>query len=96
MPTFRVLPKRGFSNAQFQTQYSTVNVGALEAAFENGAHVTAQALKKAGLIRHLRDPVKILGDGTLTKRLVVDVAKYSKAAEQKIKAAGGEARIGTT
>ena len=95
MPVFRLLPKRGFSNARFRTEYSVVNVGELEERFHSGAHVTPQALREAGLIRHLRDPVKILGEGALSKKLTVDVAKYSKSAVQKIQAAGGEAREGT-
>jgi large subunit ribosomal protein L15 len=93
MPTFRRLPKRGFSNARFTTVYSVVNIGALESKFENGSHVTPQALREAGLIRHLRYPVKILGEGALTKKLTVDAAKYTRSAVEKIEAAGGEARV---
>ena len=93
MPTFRRLPKRGFSNAQFTTRYSVVNVADLETRFEAGAHVTLQSLREVGLVRNARYPVKILGEGTLTKKLVVDAAKYSRTAAEKIKAAGGEARV---
>jgi len=92
MPTFRRMPKRGFSNAKFRTVYSVVNVGDLDSKFEDGTHVTPQVLREAGLIRHLRHPVKILGDGALAKKLTVDVAKYSKSAVEKIRAAGGEAK----
>ena len=93
MPTFRRLPKRGFSNAQFTTRYSVVNIEALERRFEAGAHVTPQSLLEAGLIRNLRRPVKILGDGTLTKKLIVDAAKFSGKAKESIEAAGGETRL---
>lgn len=93
MPTFRRLPKRGFSNAQFRTRYSVVNVASLDERFEGGAHVTPQSLLDARLIRTLRFPVKILGDGTLSKKLTVDAAKFSESAMEKIKAAGGEARV---
>lgn len=93
MPTFRRLPKRGFSNVQFATRYGIVNVGMLEERFEAGAHVTAQALMEVGLLRSARSPVKVLGDGELTKKLVIDAAKFSKSAAQKIEAAGGEARV---
>ena len=93
MPTFRRIPKRGFSNARFMTRYSVVNVASLEKRFEAGAHVTPQSLLEVGLIRNLRDPVKILGEGQLTKRLIVDAAKYSETAKEKIQAAGGEARV---
>jgi len=92
MPLFRRLPKRGFSNARFRTRFAVVNVGALEERFDAGAHVTPQTLLEAGLIRSLRDPVKVLGDGTLTKKLFVDAAGYSASALEKIKAVGGEAR----
>lgn len=93
MPTFRRLPKRGFSNARFTTRYSVVNVAALEERFEAGAHVTAQSLLEAGLISDLRYPVKILGNGTLTKQLTVDARKFSKTGKEKIQAAGGEVRL---
>ena len=93
MPTFRRLPKRGFSNARFTTRYSVVNVVSLETRFESGAHVTPQALLDVRLIRNLRYPVKILGNGTLTKKLIVDAAKFSRSAVEKIQAAGGEARV---
>ena len=93
MPTFRRMPKRGFSNARFTTQYSIVNTASLEERFETGAHVTPQSLLEVGLIRTLAYPVKILGDGQLTKGLTVDAAKYSKSAMEKIQAAGGEARV---
>jgi len=93
MPTFRRIPKRGFSNFNFTTCYQVVNVGALDAAFSDNAHVTADALREAGLIRSKTDPVKILGEGKITKKLVVDAAAYSESAMEKIKAAGGEARI---
>ncbi len=93
MPTFRRVPKRGFSNAQFTTRYCVVNVAGLEERFEIGAHVTAQALLEAGLIRNLRFPVKVLGDGSLTKKLTVDARKFSKTAKEKIEAVGGETRL---
>ena len=93
MPTFRRIPKRGFSNAKFTIRFSIVNVGNLEERFEAGAHVTPQALLEAGLIRNLRLPIKILGDGELNKKLMVDAAKYTGTAKEKIEKAGGEARI---
>lgn len=95
MPVFRRIPKRGFSNAAFTTRYSIVNVGALERRFETGAHVTPESLREAGLIRSACDPVKILGNGQLNKRLTVDAAKFSRSAIAKIEAAGGEARTAT-
>ena len=93
MPTFRRMPKRGFSNAKFTTHFSIVNIASLETRFDADAHVTPQFLVEVGLIRNLRHPVKILGNGALTKKLTVDAAKYSKSAMEKIQAVGGEARI---
>jgi len=93
MPTFRRIPKRGFNNANFATRYAVVNVAGLEAKFENGAHVTPQALRECGLVRKAGMPVKILGQGDLKKKLHVDAAKFSKAAAEKIKAAGGETKV---
>lgn len=93
MPAFRRMPKRGFTNARFKRVYSVVNVGSLEERYEADAHVTSESLLETGLIRNRNFPVKILGEGELTKKLVVDAAKYSKSAEEKIKAVGGEARV---
>ncbi len=93
MPTFRRMPKRGFNNAQFERRFSIVNVESLEDRFESGAHVTPQALLEVRLIRNLQLPVKILGNGNLTKTLNIDAAKFTKSAVEKIKAAGGEARV---
>lgn len=93
MTTYRRIKKRGFSNAQFEHRFSVVNVGALERIFPDGAHVTPEAMAVAGLIRTATMPVKILGDGKLSKKLNVEAAKFSRAAEEKIKAAGGESRV---
>ncbi len=90
MPLFRRVPKRGFSNADFRTDYHVVNVGDLEERFDAGAHVTPEAILEAGLIRNLRNKVKVLGDGQLTKTLKIEASKFSKSAEEKIKSAGGE------
>jgi large subunit ribosomal protein L15 len=93
MPLFRRVPKRGFSNAQFCTKYNVVNVGDLELRFDMGAHVTPEAILEMGLIRNLRYKVKVLGAGDLTKKFKVEAAKFSKSAQEKIAAAGGEAIV---
>ena len=87
MPLQRRIPKRGFVNI-FATNYAIVNIAALN-KFEDGAVVDAQALKEAGLLKDLKDGVKVLGNGTLTKKLTVKVAAYSESAKTKIEAAGG-------
>ncbi|MCG3138675.1 MAG: 50S ribosomal protein L15 [Phycisphaerae bacterium] len=89
MPLFRRIPKRGFSNARFETVYQVVNVAVLEASFEAGSLVTKNVLADAGLIGTHRGLVKILGDGELTKKLTVEADKFSKSARDKITAAGG-------
>jgi large subunit ribosomal protein L15 len=88
MPLARRLPKRGFVNI-FAKQYATVNVGQLE-VFEDGSVVNAEALRSKGLIGRVRDGVKILGNGELTKKLTVVAAAFSGTARQKIEAAGGK------
>ena len=86
-------PKRGFNNAQFTVRYHVVNTAALEAGFPAGAHVTPEALRKAGLIRNLGLPVKVLGHGKLSKKLTVEAAKFSEAAVKLIEGAGGQAKV---
>ena len=90
-PIFRRLPKRGFSNFQFERRFHIVNLSDLE-RFDNGATVDATALKDAGLVPDLKQPVKILGGGTLSKKLTVVAGKYSKSAFEKIAQAGGTAQ----
>ena len=93
MPLFRRLPKRGFSNFLHRKSYSVVNVGDLEVRFDVGTHVTPELLVEAGLIRSVALGVKVLGDGTLSKKMTVDASKFSRQASEKIKAAGGEMNL---
>lgn len=94
MPLFRRVPKRGFNNKQFASRFEIVNVSQLE-AFEDGAQIGVEQLLRAGLVDDLQSKVKILGDGELTKRLLVAAHKFSKTAEQKIVGCGGTAtRVG--
>jgi large subunit ribosomal protein L15 len=89
MPLFRRVPKRGFSNKLFRKHFEIVNTKALEARFDDGAEINAEALENAGLIRSAKMAVKILGEGDLTKKLNVTAAKFSKSAREKITNAGG-------
>jgi large subunit ribosomal protein L15 len=89
---YRRFPKRGFSNVNFERKYHVVNLGDLAAQFEDGATVDASALKEKGLIPDLKRPVKILGDGELTKKLTVVAGWYSKSAHERITSAGGTAQ----
>jgi large subunit ribosomal protein L15 len=84
----RLPRKRGFVNL-FKTEYSIVNVGELK-IFSPNAEVTPKELVEVGLIKSLKHPVKILGDGKIDRPLVVKANKFSAAAEKKIVAAGGK------
>ena len=90
-PLHRRLPTRGFSNNNFETNWYVINVSDLN-RFDDGATVDAAALRQAKLIRDDRYNVKILGDGTLKKRLTVVAGWYSKSAHEKITGAGGTAQ----
>ena len=87
-PFFRRIPKVGFNNFHFRTEYQIVNVSDLEARFDNGAHVTAATLFVEGLINDQTRPVKILGDGEIKKKLTVEAQRFSGEAEKKLTAAG--------
>ena len=89
MPLARRLPKKGFNNAQFKTQFAIVNVSQLEAKFADGDTVNEESLRACGLVKGIYDAVKVLGMGDLTKKLTVDVDKLSGAAKEKIEKAGG-------
>ena len=98
MPLYmRVGKQRGATSADampigpFMTYSQPINLAALEQRFEAGAEVTPEALKEAGLIKKLSVDVKILGTGELTKALSVTAHRFSKAAVEKIEAAGGTA-----
>jgi large subunit ribosomal protein L15 len=91
MPLTRRLPKRGFTNI-FQKQYAIINVRDLD-EFEDGFIVSAESLKELGRISKIGDGLKVLGDGELTKKLVVRAAKVTKSAQEKISAAGGSVEV---
>ncbi|MFP4353701.1 MAG: 50S ribosomal protein L15 [Phycisphaerae bacterium] len=92
-PAIARLPKRGFSNAAFKTTFQVVNVDDLQARFEDGDTVNPEALAKAGLIGDADKPVKILGDGELSKKLTVTADKCSASAAKKIQEAGGTVQV---
>ena len=87
-PVLARLPKRGFNNANFRKEYQIVNLAALD-RFDDGARVDPAALAEAGLIRDAQEPVKVLGNGELSKKLTVVAGKFSANAAQKIEQAGG-------
>ena len=89
MPLARRLPKKGFNNAQFKTQYAIVNLVDLEIKFADGDEVNEQSLRNVGLVKGTFDGVKVLANGELTKKLTVAVEKVSATAKEKIEKAGG-------
>ncbi|ACV61258.1 ribosomal protein L15 [Desulfofarcimen acetoxidans DSM 771] len=91
MPLQRRLPKRGFNNI-FAKEIAAINVDDLN-RFENGETITPEMLKECRLIRKFKDGVKILGHGELKKSLTVQANAFSKAAVEKIEAAGGKAEV---
>ena len=91
-PIQRRLPKRGFRNP-FAAIVATVNVGDLDAVFDNGAVVDAATLESKRLVQGRYDLIKILGDGDLTKKLTVSAHRFSKSAQAKIAQAGGQANV---
>ncbi|MFQ3548513.1 MAG: 50S ribosomal protein L15 [Armatimonadota bacterium] len=91
-PLYRRLPQKpGFRNVN-RIEYAVVNIEDLE-RFDAGIEVTPEVLIKAGLVGKLKDGIKILGDGEITKALTVKAHKFSKSAEEKIKAAGGTVEV---
>ena len=91
MPLHRRLPKRGFTNI-FRTEYRTLNVDQLN-RFEAGSELSPESLQASGLLRKGKLRVKILGNGEIKIALTVKAHKFTKAAVQKIEAAGGKAEV---
>jgi large subunit ribosomal protein L15 len=92
MPLHRRLPKRGFTNASFRKEFATVNLGRLE-VFEAGTIVTPELLVKLGLVKKLRDGLKVLADGQLTKALTIHAHRFSGKAQERIATLGGKAEL---
>ncbi|MGO4569205.1 50S ribosomal protein L15 [Rhizobium sp. 2YAF20] len=100
MPIYRRLPKRGFNNI-FKSDFVVVSVARLQAAVDAGKldakkTVDAAALKAAGVIRRVKDGVRILSDGELKAKLTLEVAGASKTAVEKIEKAGGSVKLLST
>ena len=91
MPLFRRIPKRGFK-CRNSKDIVAINVSDLN-RFEDGATVDVDTLKEIGLVKNSRDGVKVLGNGEITKKLTVSVYAVSKAAQEKIEAAGGKVEV---
>ncbi len=90
-PLARRLPKRGFTNYT-RKEYAIVNLDQLN-KFADGTEVTVEMLKDCGMVKDLKNGVKILGEGELTKKLVVKANKFSKSAVAMIEKVGGKAEV---
>ncbi len=92
LPLYRRLPKRGFSNAKFKVRYATINLSDLN-RFEDGAVVTPELLKEMGLVKNQLDGIKVLGNGTLEKKLTVKAHNFSTRAQAEIERLGGKIEV---
>ncbi len=93
MPLIRLLPKRGFNNARFRTEYTIINLREIAAKFSEGAVVDLKALKEARLIKGRSLRVKVLGEGEISFPITLKVHKASRSAQEKIRAAGGQVEL---
>ena len=93
MPLHRRVPKRGFNNKDFRTEYEVVNLDQLEARFDTGATVTPESLRTSGLVNARHARIKVLARGELTKALTVRAHKFSGPAAEKLAASGGRAEV---
>jgi large subunit ribosomal protein L15 len=92
-PLFRRIPKRGFTNGMFAKTFNVVNVGDIDAAFDGGEAVTIDSLRAKGLAKKSLDGVRILGEGEVTKKLVITAHHFSKSAKEKVEAKGGSVTL---
>ena len=91
-PLFRRIPKRGFNNYNFEVKYAVINVSDLN-KFKDGTEITPELLKEMGLVKKQLDGIKVLGNGTLERKLTVKASVFSKTAKEKIEKNGGKAEV---
>ena len=92
LPLYRRLPKRGFSNHKFKVVYATINVGELN-VFEDGTVVTPALLKEKGIVKKQLNGIKVLGNGTLEKKITIEAHRFSSSALRKIEESGSKAEV---
>lgn len=92
LPLYRRLPKRGFSNHDFKTVYAVINVGDLN-VFNDGDVVTPALLKEKGIVKKQLDGIKVLGNGTLEKKITIQAHRFSSSALRKIEESGSKAEV---
>ena len=91
-PLFRRLHKRGFSNARFKVRYATINVGELN-VFNDGDVVTPELLKEKGIIKKQLSGIKVLGNGTLEKKITIKAHRYTQSALRKLEESGCKVEV---
>ena len=92
-PLYRRIPIRGFNNKQFETKYAVINLSDLDKFFNDGDVVTPEVLKERKIIKKQLSGVKVLGNGELTKKLIVKANRFSTKAVTKIENIGGKAEV---
>lgn len=91
-PLYRRVPKRGFNNARFRTEYATINLSDLN-RFNDGDVVTPELLKELGIVKKQLAGIKVLANGTLEKKVTVRAHRFSSKAVTKIEEKGGTAEV---
>ena len=91
-PLFRRLHKRGFSNSKFKTRYATINVSDLN-KFNDGDVITPELLKELGIVKKQLSGIKVLGNGTLEKKLTIKAHRFTESALKKIEESGSKAEV---
>ena len=91
-PLYRRIPKRGCNNARFRTEFATINLSDLN-KFNDGDVITPEVLKEKGIVKKQLCGIKVLGNGTLEKKVTVKAHRFSSAAVTKIESAGGTAEV---
>ena len=92
LPLYRRLPKRGFNNHMFRTEYAVINVEDLN-RFKDGTTVTPALLKEEGIVKKQLNGIKVLGNGKLEKKLTIQAHKFSKSALERVKESGSKAEV---
>ena len=92
-PLYRRLPKRGFNNKRFRTEFATINLDDLNKFFKDGDVVTPEILKERGIIKNSLCGIKVLANGNLDKKLTIKAHRFSSKAVTKIEEAGGKAEV---
>lgn len=92
LPLYRRLPKRGFSNHDFKTVYAVINLSDLN-VFNDGDVVTPALLKEKGIVKKQLDGIKVLGNGSLEKKITIQAHRFSSSALRKIEESGSKAEV---